>query len=97
MESFGDYFTVERRDAYQPIKHVYVKRKGCQQKGETENGIVTVDTCDINAGCLEVNSMSMENHQMNLDSNLESELNLDIENDNDLKLENDEKEVCLEN
>ena len=27
MESFGDYFTIEKRDAYQPIKLVYVKKK----------------------------------------------------------------------
>ena len=27
LESFGDHFTIEKRDAYQPVKLVYVKRK----------------------------------------------------------------------
>lgn len=95
MESFGDHFTVERRDAYQPIKHVYVKRKDGQQIGLVENEIVTVNSCDTGANCLETTSIDMENHQMDLEPNLESDLDLNLEKDNDLKVENDEKEVCL--
>lgn len=97
MESFGDYFTVERRDAYQPIKHVYVKRKDGLQIGPVESEMITVNTCDTD--CIEATSTCMENHQVDLDSitESESELNLDVEKDNDLKFENDEKEVCLEN
>lgn len=43
MESFGNYFTVERRDAYQPIKHVYVKKKELSQFVQVDNDIQEID------------------------------------------------------
>lgn len=46
MESFGDYFIVERRDAYQPVKHVYVKRKEISQSGHDYSGSVSTDSCE---------------------------------------------------
>ena len=93
MESFGDYFTVERRDAYQPIKHVYVKRKDSQQNGMVGNETVLTSSCESNN--LEAGLECLNADQLNLELHSDSNLELNLDTKMELKLDIDEK-VCLD-
>ena len=75
MESFDDYFTVERRDAYQPIKHVYVKRKDCPQSTREESETVISNSCVSNSVEANLESLNTENFDLDQDSDCTLDLN----------------------
>ena len=79
LESFGEHFTVERRDAYQPIKLVYVKRKETSSLnlntiGETE----TADSVIPQDEALKDSDVQKE-PMTEVDSDLEGDLCTNVE------------------
>lgn len=82
MESFDDYFTIEKRDAYQPVKLVYVKKKALPSQMDSEisqttstNPVESIDDALISPNELQ--------HQ-----ELSSDLDCSIYENSELKEEN---------
>lgn len=82
MESFGDYFTIEKRDAYQPVKLVYVKKKAIPTQMDSEIS-QTTSTNPVESKDDALISPNELQHQ-----ELSSDLDCSIYENSDLKEEN---------